>query len=166
MKTELIDEQMNAGRTTVWQAFKKPTITWDDITGHIGYLWDEEMLKFSKVPMTFVAQYGDRVESLAEFLFEFNKTTKQEYKIFDIHMFVALGSRGQIHDASVWDFNNLIWQVKGHSELAFYDPDDDTGQANILAPGDLVYINPKNKFSMKPISEGCYASFAMKKMES
>ena len=81
-------------------------------------------------------------------------------------MFVALGSRGQIHDASVWDFNNLIWQVKGHSELAFYDPDDDKGQANIIAPGDLVYINPKNKFSMKPISEGCYASFAMKKMES
>jgi|13_taG_2_1085334.scaffolds.fasta_scaffold05350_5 hypothetical protein len=166
MNTKLIDEKIIAGRTTVWQAFKKPTITWDDIVSHIGTLWDEEMLKFHKIPMTFVAGYGDRVKPLADFMFEFNKSTTQPYMIHDVHMFIALGSRGQIHNPGVWDFNNLIWQVKGHSEIAFYDPEDDNGQANVLAPGDLIYLNPKNKFSLKQTSEGCYVSFALKKQDS
>lgn len=166
MDTKLIDEQMLAGRTTIWQAYKKPTIDWNDIVGHIGTLWDEEMLQLDRVPMSLIAGHGDRIEGLADFMFEFNKNTQQDYKIFDIHMFVALGSRGRTHNKGVWEFNNLLWQVKGQSEIAFYDPDEDTGKANTLAEGDLIYLNPKNNFSIKPISEGCYVSFAMKKWES
>ena len=163
MNTTYIDEQMLIGQSTVWQSFRRPTTSWDDILGHMGTLWDEQMLGFSKIPMSFVVSHSDRISSLADFMFEFNNETKQSYQIFDIHCFVALGSRGMIHDPQVWDFNNLIWQVKGHSEIAFYEPDGSGGKAQIFAPGDLAYVNPKNKFSIKPISEGCFVSYAMKK---
>ena len=157
---------MQAGTTTVWEAFERPELGWEEIISHISTLWDENMMKFHKIPMTFVAGYGDRVKQLADFMFEFNKNTEQDYKIFDIHLFVALGSRGQIHDKQLWDFNNLIWQVKGDSEIAFYDPGEDDGKAKVLKQGDLIYINPKTNFSIKPISEGCYVSFAMKKFDT
>lgn len=163
MNTSVIDEQLLHGQSTVWQAFRRPEVSWDELLGHLGTLWDEQQLKFHAIPLTFVLPLCDRIKPLADFMFEFNNNTETPWQIFDIHSFVALGSRGMIHEPQVWDFNNLIWQVKGHSEIAFYEPDGSDGKCQMFAPGDMAYINPKNKFSIKAVSESCYVSFAMKK---